>query len=152
MVAIAADPAGRGYWLVGADGGIFAFGDAPFFGSQLDPSHSVVGFAASRDRDGSWVAGADGSADGSVHGFATAAAGNASTIDALLVLPKTLGIAARTGGGYWLAHGATDPASSLANDPFLACTRAHEPNLAGGYRAVSSAGTYRGASQFDQST
>ena len=25
---------GQGYWLVGADGGVFAFGDAPFFGSR----------------------------------------------------------------------------------------------------------------------
>jgi hypothetical protein len=25
--------AGAGYWLVAADGGIFAFGAAPFFGS-----------------------------------------------------------------------------------------------------------------------
>jgi hypothetical protein len=24
---------GRGYWLVASDGGIFSFGDAPFFGS-----------------------------------------------------------------------------------------------------------------------
>jgi hypothetical protein len=37
-----------GYWLVASDGGIFAFGDARFYGS--DPSHHVtapvVGIAA----------------------------------------------------------------------------------------------------------
>ncbi len=32
MVAIAADRATGGYWLAGADGGIFAF-DAPFDGA-----------------------------------------------------------------------------------------------------------------------
>ena len=32
IVGMAATPAGGGYWLVAADGGIFAFGDAAFFG------------------------------------------------------------------------------------------------------------------------
>jgi Transglycosylase-like domain len=35
---------------------------------------------------------------------------------------------------------------------FLACTRAHESDTAGGYQAVSPDGVYRGAYQFDQST
>ena len=29
-------PTGKGYWLVGGDGGIFNFGDAGFFGSTGD--------------------------------------------------------------------------------------------------------------------
>ena len=33
IVGMAAPPTGNGYWLVAADGGIFAFGDATFFGS-----------------------------------------------------------------------------------------------------------------------
>ena len=33
VVGIAATPDGGGYWLVAADGGVFAFGDARFFGS-----------------------------------------------------------------------------------------------------------------------
>jgi hypothetical protein len=28
---------GRGYWLVAADGGLFAYGDAPYFGSIARP-------------------------------------------------------------------------------------------------------------------
>jgi len=32
-VSIAATLTGKGYWLVGSDGGIFNFGDATFFGS-----------------------------------------------------------------------------------------------------------------------
>jgi hypothetical protein len=35
---------------------------------------------------------------------------------------------------------------------FLACTRAHESDTAGGYEAVSPDGVYRGAYQFDQTT
>jgi hypothetical protein len=151
IVGAAATSTGAGYWLVGADGGIFAFGDAHFFGSQLDPTHSVVGIAASPDHQGYWVA----HADGSVTGFQTTLAGNASTLDANTPHPNTVGIAASAGGGYWLAEGAVTPTStapSLANDPFLACTRGHESDRAGGYRAVSPGGTYRGAYQFDQST
>lgn len=37
-------------------------------------------------------------------------------------------------------------------EDFLACTRAHESDTAGGYAAVSPSGRYRGAYQFDQST
>lgn len=33
MVGIASSPDGGGYWLAGADGGIFSFGDAAFHGS-----------------------------------------------------------------------------------------------------------------------
>jgi hypothetical protein len=38
------------------------------------------------------------------------------------------------------------------SDVFLACTRAHESDTAGGYSAVSPSGTYRGAYQFDART
>jgi ribosomal protein L24E len=34
IVGMAATPSGAGYWLVASDGGIFAFGDAPFRGSM----------------------------------------------------------------------------------------------------------------------
>lgn len=44
----------------------------------------------------------------------------------------------------------THPTRSVAE--FLACTRAHESDSAGGYRAVSPSGTYRGAYQFHQTT
>lgn len=33
IVGIAATPSGKGYWLVGADGGVFAFGDATYLGN-----------------------------------------------------------------------------------------------------------------------
>ena len=34
IVAMAPTPDGEGYWLVASDGGIFAFGDAGFSGSE----------------------------------------------------------------------------------------------------------------------
>jgi hypothetical protein len=33
VVGLASTPSGKGYWLAGADGGIFAFGDAAYHGS-----------------------------------------------------------------------------------------------------------------------
>ena len=33
VVAMVATPDGRGYWLFASDGGMFAFGDAEFYGS-----------------------------------------------------------------------------------------------------------------------
>lgn len=37
IVAIAATPSAKGYWLLGADGGVFAFGNAPFLGAGTLP-------------------------------------------------------------------------------------------------------------------
>src|SRR6185295_11769548 len=143
----AATNSGDGYWLLGSDGGVFAFGDAPFYGSQPDLAHKAVGLARAPGA-GYLIA----YADGSVRGFGTAVAGNAPTVDPNTEHADTVAIAAGPNGGYWLAQGEIDPASSLANDPFLACTRAHESSGAGGYQAVSAGGTYRGAYQFDRGT
>jgi hypothetical protein len=51
---MAATPTGHGYWLVAADGGIFAFGDAAFYGSgtaSLTGQH-VIGIAPAADGRG----------------------------------------------------------------------------------------------------
>ena len=53
---------GKGYWLVGADGGMFTHGDAGFFGSEgaTDLNAPVLGMAATPDGKGYWLVGADG--------------------------------------------------------------------------------------------
>ncbi|MGH9080006.1 MAG: hypothetical protein ACRDYE_08060, partial [Acidimicrobiales bacterium] len=53
---------GGGYWLVASDGGIFAFGDARFFGStgNLALNRPVVGMAATPDGGGYWLVASDG--------------------------------------------------------------------------------------------
>ena len=52
IVGMASTADGRGYWLVGSDGGVFAFGDARFKGSMavLLLEAPVVGMAADRRR------------------------------------------------------------------------------------------------------
>jgi len=56
--------AAHGYWLVGADGGVFNFGDAAYYGSlpgeHVSPTEPVVGMAATPDGAGYWLVGADG--------------------------------------------------------------------------------------------
>ena len=55
-------PRRRGYWLVAADGGIFAFGDAAFHGStgSLTLNQPIVGMAATPDGGGYWLVATDG--------------------------------------------------------------------------------------------
>jgi hypothetical protein len=57
VVGMAASPSGGGYWLVAADGGVFAFGDARFHGSAVaaDRYRRFVGMAATPSGDGYWL-------------------------------------------------------------------------------------------------
>jgi hypothetical protein len=61
IVAIAAHPDGRGYWLLGQDGGVFAF-DVPFHGSVPGRRayHGAVELRATETGGGYYVAGEDG--------------------------------------------------------------------------------------------
>jgi hypothetical protein len=56
IVGIAATPDGNGYWEVGADGGVYGFGDAGFYGSMGGKPLNlpIVGMAASAGATGSW--------------------------------------------------------------------------------------------------
>ncbi len=51
-----------GYWLVGRDGGIFAFGDAPFAGSTggIHLNQPIVGMASNPAGTGYWFVASDG--------------------------------------------------------------------------------------------
>ncbi len=71
IVGMAVDPSGGGYWLVGADGGVFSFGNAPFEGTTYSDgltglggsrplSAPIVGIAPDPSGTGYWLAAADG--------------------------------------------------------------------------------------------
>src|SRR5467141_2368797 len=62
VVGIGAPRSGRGYWLLGQDGGIFSYGDAHFYGSTgaMHLNQPVVGIAPTRSGHGYWLVAADG--------------------------------------------------------------------------------------------
>jgi hypothetical protein len=59
---MAATPDGGGYWLVAADGGVFCFGSARFFGStgNIRLNEPVLGIAPTADGAGYWLVASDG--------------------------------------------------------------------------------------------
>ena len=99
VVGMAATPDGGGYWLVGSDGGIYAYGDAGFYGSAgaLALNAPIVGMAATPDGKGYWLV----ASDGGVFNYGDAAffgSRGGQPLNAPIV-----GMAATPdGGGYWL--------------------------------------------------
>jgi Cu/Zn superoxide dismutase len=88
-----------GYWLVGTDGGIFAFGDASFLGStgNIKLARPVVGMAATPSGDGYWVVASDGGV------FNYGDAPFAGSTGAIKLNQPVVGLAATPSGqGYWL--------------------------------------------------
>jgi hypothetical protein len=59
---MAATPSGKGYWLVAADGGIFNYGDAKFYGSTgaIHLARPVVGLRPTPAGKGYWFVASDG--------------------------------------------------------------------------------------------
>ena len=76
IVAITATPDGRGYWLVGRDGGVFTFGDAHYYGSGIRGGlHApVTAMATTRDGRGYWLVAGDGTVlhYGDAHSYGSA--------------------------------------------------------------------------------
>jgi len=62
VVGIAATPDGKGYWLVGADGGVFTFGDAGFYGSDgaAVPTPPIAAMSPAQNDNGYWLLEPDG--------------------------------------------------------------------------------------------
>jgi phosphatidylserine/phosphatidylglycerophosphate/cardiolipin synthase-like enzyme len=101
MVGIISTPTGSGYWLVGADGGVFTFGDARFFGSTggSAPAQPVVGMASTPTGAGYWIV----AADGSVFPFGDAVF--AGSLSGQRLSKPVVGMApTKSGRGYWLVR------------------------------------------------
>ncbi len=99
IVGMAATTDGQGYWLVAADGGVFSFGDAKFYGSTgaLHLKQPVVGMAATPDGKGYWLVASDGGI------FTFGDATFYGSTGALQLKQPVVGMAATPDGkGYWL--------------------------------------------------
>ena len=90
---------GKGYQLVGSDGGVFSYGDAGFHGSTGGQvlNKPIVGIASTPDGKGYWLVASDGGV------FAYGDAGFYGSTGDLALNKPIVGIASTpTGKGYWL--------------------------------------------------
>ena len=114
-------PGSHGYWMVARDGGVFAFGDAPYYGSMGGRrlNQPIVSLAHTADSGGYWMV----AADGGIFSFGDAAF-HGST-GALRLAQPIVGMAATpSGSGYWLV--ASDGGIFAFGDaPFLGSMGAH---------------------------
>jgi hypothetical protein len=97
-VAFARTPTARGGWIAAADGGVFAYGDARFFGSMggVRLNQPIVGMAATPTGLGYWLV----ARDGGVFSFGDARF-YGSTGNIRLNRPILAMTASPTGNGYW---------------------------------------------------
>ena len=99
IVGMAATPDGKGYWLVGSDGGVFNEGDAGFYGSSgsIQLNKPIVGMAATADGKGYWLVASDGGI------FNYGDAGFYGSAGSIQLNAPIVGMAATADGkGYWL--------------------------------------------------
>ncbi len=98
VVGAAVTPTQNGYWMTAADGGVFSFGDAAFFGSMGgSPLNKPIVGMASNGAGGYWLV----ASDGGVFSF-----GKANFFGSMGGSPLNkpiVGMASTpTGAGYWL--------------------------------------------------
>jgi lysophospholipase L1-like esterase len=98
IVGMSATSSGQGYWLVAADGGVFSFGDASFYGSTggLRLNQPIVAMSATPSGRGYWLL----AADGGVFSFGDASF-YGSTGSLRLNQPVVGMSATPSGRGYW---------------------------------------------------
>ncbi len=99
IVGMAQTTDAAGYWMVASDGGIFAYGDAGFYGSMggTPLNQPIVGMAATPDGRGYWLVAADGGV------FAFGDAGFYGSMGGTHLNQPIVGMAAAPDGrGYWL--------------------------------------------------
>ena len=135
-----------GYWINAADGGVFSFGNAQFYGSTggMVLNQPVVGMASTHDANGYWEVASDGGVfsfgDAQFHG---------STGSIHLNKPMVGMAVTPDGGGYWLVasdggifaygnaqfYGSTG--SIALNKPIIGMVPTHD---GGGYWLIASDG------------
>jgi hypothetical protein len=99
ITGMTSTPTGRGYWLAADDGGVFAFGDAHFYGSTggIHLNQPIVDIAATPSGRGYWLVASDGGV------FSFGDARFYGSTGAMRLNRPIVGVAATAGGhGYWL--------------------------------------------------
>ena len=115
LVAMAVTPTENGVLAVGADGGVFAFGDARYLGSLAGTplSGDIVAIAPTASGNGYWLVGADGGV------FAFGDAGYLGSLAGSSLAGEIVAIApSASGNGYWLV-GADGGVFAFGDAPYL---------------------------------
>ena len=99
IVAMVPTPDGKGYWIAGPDGSVYASGDAGLYGSLAGKvlNAPIVGMAATPDGKGYWLVASDGGI------FTFGDATYLGSTGAMKLNQPIVGMAATPDGkGYWL--------------------------------------------------
>ncbi len=140
-----------GYWLNAADGGVFSFGNAQFYGSTggIHLNQPVVGMSATHDAAGYWEVASDGGifsfGDATYHGSVPGVLAPGQQLNKPIVGMATT----PDGGGYWVVasdggifsfgdavfRGSTG--SIVLNKPIVGMVPTHD---GGGYWLIASDG------------
>jgi hypothetical protein len=123
-VGMAVTPDGQGYWLVQADGGVNAYGDAHSLGSltaeKVVPSAPIVGISRTYDDKGLWLVGQDGHVydlgDARPYGSVPAAQARLAPIVGMAVTPDGLGYWLLSASGHVYAFGKAPSDGSPGTD------------------------------------
>jgi hypothetical protein len=93
-------PSPHGYWLDASDGGVFAFGNAPFYGSMggTHLNQPIVGMASPPQGGGYWLV----ASDGGIFSFGPAAGFHGSMGGKRLNQPVVGMASTPSGNGYWM--------------------------------------------------
>jgi hypothetical protein len=136
IVSLAATPSGKGFWLFAADGGVFSYGDAKFYGSgaRLELTAPIVGMRVNTAGNGYWLFASDGGvfAFGGAKFYGSVA--GVPGADAIVSMRIT-----KTGKGYQLTDtagnvysfgdGFTDARSALAAPAVIKNTATHKVHV-----------------------
>jgi hypothetical protein len=152
IIGMVPSPDGAGYFMVGADGGVFAFGDARYEGSCPALPHGcdapAVAVMPDASGHGYWLV----TASGSVYAF-----GDAKSFppDPPAISPVTSAFRTPDGGGFWVlfASGAVDAFGDAVNFGSLPlgttntdgpATAIYAPATGGGYWVATADGSVTG--------
>ncbi len=89
----------NGYWFTASDGGVFAFGNAPFWGSagKITLNKPIVGLASTPNNGGYWLVASDGGIFSYGNAKFYGSAGNIALNEPIVGMAAT-----PDGFGYWL--------------------------------------------------